>query len=45
MAKEEGENKNNYDKRARMAYRLVIVICAIALVLAIAALYFLGKLD
>ena len=34
-----------YGKNARMLYRLVIVICAVALILAIIALYFLGKLD
>lgn len=34
-----------YRKNARMLYRILIVVCALALILAITALYFLGKLD
>ena len=34
-----------YRKRARVLYRLVIVVCVIALIVSIAALYFLGRLD
>ncbi len=34
-----------YRKNARVLYRIIIVVCAAALILAIIALYFLGKLD
>jgi hypothetical protein len=34
-----------FGKRARIAYRLIIIICTIALIAALVALYFLGKLD
>ena len=34
-----------YRKRARILYRAIIVVCVLALILAIVALYLIGKLD
>ena len=45
MPESDSNNGKNSHRGARTAYRLVIVICAVALILAIIALYVTGKLD